>query len=272
MSSLILRRFIREKLGIVGLVILAVFAIMAAFAPFLATSNPFATNFQPFLPPSSSHYLGTDNLGRDEFSRLLYGARTSLVVGVSSALLSTLLGVLIGAVAAYYGGVLDYLLMRVTEFFQVTPAFFLAALIVAFFGANESNVIVAIGVASWPGTARILRSAIIPVKQSEYVLAARVSGAGNLRILFSEILPNTIQPVIVNSTLLVGYSILTEAGLSFLGLTNPNIVSWGQMISSAFQYVYYGWWLVVFPGVALSAVILAVNLIGDSIDSMIKGV
>jgi peptide/nickel transport system permease protein len=269
---LTLIRFKREKLGVAGLVILAFFAIIAVLAPFLATSNPFVTNFKPFLPPSLTHYLGTDNLGRDEFSRLLYGARTSLMVGVSSALLSTLLGILIGAVASYYGGILDYLLMRLTEFFQVTPAFFLAALIVAFFGASESNVIIAIGVTSWAGTARILRSAILPVKQAEYVLAARVSGAGSLRILFSEILPNTIQPVIVNSTLLVGYSILTEAGLSFLGLTNPNIISWGQMISSAFQYVYYGWWLVVFPGVALSSVVLAVNLLGDSINNIIEGV
>lgn len=254
-----------------GLGVLVVFAILAILAPFITTYGPFATNFKPFLPPSSQHPFGTDNLGRDLYSRILYGARTSLTVGVVSALLSTVIGILVGAFSAYYGGVADYGLMRLTEFFQVTPAFFFAALIVAFFGASETNVILAIGVVSWPGTARVLRSAILPVKQVEYVLSAKASGAGSLRILFSEILPNTIQPVVVNSTLLIGYSILTEAGLSFLGLADPNVVSWGRMIASAFQYVSYGWWLVIVPGVALSAVVLAVNLLGDGVDAVLKG-
>jgi peptide/nickel transport system permease protein len=259
------RAFARNRPAVLGLAVVAALALAAALAPVLTPYRPLRGAGPAMAPPQAGFRLGTDELGRDTFTQVLYGARISLLVGFSSAVIASVIGVLVGAPAGYYGGWVDDALMRFTELFQVIPRIFLSILLVALFGQTLLVTIVAIGVLSWPPTARILRAEVLAKRELDYVAAARSIGAGAARVIFREILPNALGPVIVTSSLLVGAGILLEAGLAFIGLSDPNQISLGRMIYGAIPFMRDAWWMSVFPGVALSAIVLGFNLVGDGL-------
>ena len=221
-------------------------------------------------PFSEDAWLGTDYLGRDVATTLIYGGRATLLVGAVAALLSVVIGITLGAFAGYYGGRVDKLLMRVTEFFQVLPALLFAMVLVTLFGPTIVTVTLAIGIVSWTGTARLTRAEFMKVRGLEFVRAERAIGARDARIIWKVILPNALPPLIVSATLAVGAAILFEAGLSFLGLGDPNQMSWGLMIGSSRAYVLSSWWAVAFPGAAIFVTVLAVSLIGDGLNDALN--
>jgi peptide/nickel transport system permease protein len=223
-----------------------------------------------FEPPGGRFTLGTDHQGRDVLAGIAVGARTSLLVGVAAAALILLIGVSVGAAAGYHGGRLDEVLMRVTEFFQILPAFLFAMVLVAIFSPKIGIIVIAIGVSNWAGTARLVRAEFLSLREREYVLAARALGAGDGRIIRREILPNALPPVIVNGSLTVGVAILFEAGLSFLGLADPNVMSWGYMIGSSRIYLRDAWWPVTFPGLAIAASVIGLSLFGDWLNDVLN--
>ena len=212
------------------------------FGPALMPGDPFEIVSAPMEPPGAEFLLGTDYLGRDVLTGLVHGGRATLLVGVVAAVLSVLIGVTVGALAGYYGGWIDEALMRVTEFFQVLPTLLFAMVLVTLFSPSLATIAIAIGVVSWTGTARLARGEFLRLKRREYVLAERVIGAGDARIIWRVILPNALAPLIVSATLAVGTAVLFEAGLSFLGLGDPNVMSWGLMIGSNRPYILTAWW------------------------------
>ena len=202
----------------------------------------------PFSPPGEEGYLlGTDYLGRDLFSMLIHGARVSIAIGLSAAFITVFIGITVGALAGFYLGIVEEILMRITEFFQVLPTLLFSMVIVALFGASLPMITLAIGVVSWPAVARITRAEFLRIRELEYVTASRASGSSNMKLMFRVILPNALPPIIVQAALMVGSAILFEAGLSFLGLTDPNIVSWGQIIGSNRQYILDASYTVTHP-------------------------
>jgi peptide/nickel transport system permease protein len=201
---------------------------------------------------------------------MVYGGRATLLVGVVAAVLSMAIGLTVGALAGYYGGWIDETLMRITEFFQVLPTLLFAMVLVTLFSPSLATIAIAIGVVSWPGTARLARGEFLRLKRREYVLAERVIGAGDARIIWRVILPNALAPLIVSATLAIGTAILFEAGLSFLGLGDPNIMSWGLMIGSNRPYILTAWWAVTLPGAAIFVTVLAVSLIGDGLNDALN--
>jgi len=240
---------------------------IAIAAPVITWYPPLRSNVaDPFIPPTTNHPFGTDDLGRDLYSTAIFGTRTSLAIGLLAAGISALIGILVGAFSGYYGGKADDLLMRISEIFLVLPTFLLALVIVAMFGANIQNIIFAIGIVSWPRTARLLRAQFLSLKETDFVEAARVLGSKNMDIMFNEILPSAIFPVIVNSSLEVATAILTEAGLSFLGVGDPNVPSWGMMLNNAQSYLQTAWWMAAFPGLMLLLTCLSLNLVGDGLN------
>jgi peptide/nickel transport system permease protein len=255
------------------LVFVAALVIMAAAAPLIA-SDPSEMNFDlldaPLRPPGDGFLFGTDFLGRSVGGQLIWGARISLLTAFVAALCSTLLGTAIGAFAGYVGGKTDLLLMRVVDAALMVPHFFLILLIVAIFGPSIGNLILAISITTWPETARLLRAEVLGQRHRDYVRAARVAGAGPLRILFGEILPNGFHPVIVKASLLTGQAILLEASLGFLGLTDPTVTSWGRMVKDALPVFREAWWTLVAPGVLIAATIASLNLIGDALNRYLR--
>ncbi len=257
--------------SVLGLVILVALAIVALVGPPLAPHDPESIAIASrAAPPSAVNWLGTDELGRDVFSRSVSGVRVSLLVGVAAATAATLLGIVMGSLAGFFGGILDHTLMRVTEVFQVIPQFFLAVVLVALFSASVFNIIVAIAILSWPVMARLTRSEFLTLKSRQYVDSARLSGAGNTTLIFREILPNAMGPVIVAATLLVGRAMLTEAGLSFLGLGDPSRVSLGVMLYQARPFIQFAWWAALFPGLLIFLAVLSTNIVGDGLNDVIN--
>ncbi|CAB5515570.1 ABC transporter permease [Achromobacter anxifer] len=265
-----LRVFARNPTALAGVLLLAAILAVTLFGPLLMDADPFEIAGAPMTPPGADALLGTDYLGRDVFTGMVYGGRATLLVGVVAAVLSMAIGLTVGALAGYYGGWIDETLMRVTEFFQVLPTLLFAMVLVTLFSPSLATISVAIGVVSWPGTARLARGEFLRLKRREYVLAERVIGAGDARIIWRVILPNALAPLIVSATLAIGMAILFEAGLSFLGLGDPNIMSWGLMIGSNRPYILTAWWAVTLPGAAIFLTVLAVSLIGDGLNDALN--
>ena len=264
----VLRGWSRGSLA--GLAVVLLFGLAAALAPLIAPIDPLRVSESAFAGPGGRHLLGTDDLGKDIWSGLVWGARVSLLVGVLSALVATAVGVAVGAVAGYAGGATDAWLMRLTELFQVIPRFFLALVVIALFGAGLGNVVAVIALLSWPPTARSIRAEFLKLKEVEFVQAARVVGAPPTRIVLREILPAAIAPAIVLGSLGVAQAILLEAGLSFLGLGDPNSASWGLMLNNAQRFLRQSPWLAVPPGLAICLTVLAFNLVGDGLTDVLN--
>jgi len=262
-----LRVFLRNPAAVIGLIMLVTILAVTIFGPMALNADPFEIAAAPMEPPGSEYApLGSDYLGRDVLTGIVYGGRATLTVGLVAAVLSVLIGVTVGALAGYYGGWVDEVLMRITEFFQVMPTLLLAMVLVTLFSPTLVTISIAIGVASWTSNARLARAEFLRLRQREYVMAERVIGAGHGRIIWKVILPNAIAPLIVSATLVIGTAILFEAGLSFLGLGDPNIMSWGLIIGNNRPYILTAWWAVTLPGVAIFLTVLAVSLIGDGLN------
>jgi peptide/nickel transport system permease protein len=255
----------RRPTVFLGLTFVLALVLVALGAGLIAPGDPFAVSNVVLSPPSAAHLFGTDNLGRDVFSGVVYGARVSLLVGFVSALAATLIGIVIGGLAGYFGGLLDDGLMRLTEVFLVVPRFFLALIVVVLLGSNIWLIVLVLSLTYWPLTARVLRAQILTVRTRDYVQAARAVGTPELRILLRHVLPNALPPVIAQASLQIGSAILVEAGLSFLGLGDPNVMSWGAMLNDAQQFIFNAWWMSVFPGLAIMLTVLGVNLVADAL-------
>lgn len=261
----------RNKAALVGLAIVSSFAIMAIFAGTIDPNPPLRVAVGPaFNPPDLAFPMGTDNLGRDILSGVLYGSRTSILIGVTAALISGTLGAGIGMIAGYSGGSVESLLMRITDSFMVIPSFFLIIVVAAFFGGSTLNVIIVIGVLSWPVNARLIRSEFLSLKERPYVEAARAIGETPTWITIHEILPNGLASLIVNTSLQVGEAILISAGLNFLGLGSQNVASWGLMLYDAQSFLQTAWWMAFFPGIALFLLVLGINLVGDGLNDALN--
>ena len=255
----------RAGSGRIGIAILLGLVAVAALAPWLAPDDPSAIAGNALLRPGGAHVFGTDDLGRDLFSGVVHGTRTSLLVGFVAAGLSALVALLVGGAAAMRGGAIDQVLMRGTEFVQSVPRFFLIVLIVSLFGSSYSVIILVIALTTWPATARVFRAQVLSVLGREFVLASRASGGSDAAILVRHVLPHAHPVVAAELSYTVGGAILAEAGLSFLGLGDPTVISWGALLGGAQHFVREAWWMSVFPGIALTLTVLACNLIADSL-------
>ena len=260
------QRFQRNLAACIGLVVLALMVLLAAAAPLLYPASPWEMAAEPYLRPMQGGYLlGTDMLGRDIAAGIAHGARVSLMLALVATVAATLIGVVLGAVAGYSGGKLDELLMRVTEFFQTIPSFLLAVVLVALFGPSIVSIVTAIAVVSWPGVARLVRGQFLSLRQSEFVQASIVLGEPTHRVIFRQILPNAVGPIIVTASLMVATAILLESSLSFLGLGDPDLMSWGYMVGASRNLIRDAWWMCTFPGVAIFLTVLSINLVGDGL-------
>ncbi len=253
----------------IGAAIIMVIAISAIFAPAIADYSPLEMDLsqQTILQkPSLEHLFGTDNLGRDVFSRMLYGARVSLSVGFIAVVISLIIGVLLGGLSGYFGGWVDAIIMRVVEVMYSFPTFFLIMMVVTFLGPSIVNVMVVIGLTSWAGLCRLVRAEFLTLTERDFVHSARVEGVSNLRVMYRHILPNAMAPVYVSVTLSVGSAILIESALSFLGLgVQMPEASWGNILTIGKNYIDYAWWLTLFPGLAILITVLSFNMIGDGL-------
>lgn len=258
-------RFSTSRPAEAGLIIVVGFAIAALFPSLFAHDPPRSIAYPPLLAPTWVHLFGTDTLGRDVFSRVVWGSQVSLEFGLLAAGLSMSIGVPLGLVAGYFGGWVDHILSRFFEIVLMIPAFFLLVMVVAIFGNSLNFEILVVGITIWPANARIMRAAVLSLKERKFVLAAIATGARRGRVVLRHILPNAIQPVITNTNLQIGQAILFEAGMAFLGLSDPNVISWGQMVNLGVYHLVDAWWLAFFPGVALTLLILGFNLVGDGV-------
>lgn len=262
-----LKRLLANRLAVAGALVVGVLVAVAALAPLIAPHDPYDVDVTAILlPPSLEHPFGTDELGRDVFSRMVYGARVSLEVGFVAAGLATLVGVLLGALAGYYGGKVEALIMRFTDMMLCFPTFFLILAVIALLEPSIVNIMAVIGLTSWMGVARLVRAEFLTLKERDYVIAARSLGASDARIIFRHILPNSLAPVLVALTLGVAGAILTESGLSFLGLgVQPPLASWGNILNQGKANIEIAWWLSLFPGLAILVTVLGYNLLGEGI-------
>ncbi len=267
----LLARTLRTPGGGVGAAVMLLLVAVGVFAPMLAPTDPFAVDGPPLSAPSSAYLLGTDALGRDLLSGIVYGARTSLILAGGVALVVVVIGATVGLLSGYVGGWLDDALMRGTELIQVLPRFFLALVVIAFFGPGLDRLVLLLGVTSWPLLARVIRAEVFSLRQREFVEAARVHGASRARILLREILPNVLPSAIALLGLIVAQVILIEASLGFLGLGDPNVISWGTLASEAQRFLRVAWWLSLFPGLAILLAVLSLNLFGDALTDALAG-
>lgn len=257
--------------GFVGLVVVVLIALVAVFAEQIAPGDPFDTSAGPSLsPPSRDHLMGTDNLGRDLATGVVHGAHTSMTVVLWVVAISAVIGITVGALSGYFGGGLDVVLMRIAEVFQVVPRFFLALLVIAYFGPGINRLILLLGLTSWPFLARVVRAEALSLRRREFIDAARATGASGLRILLRQVIPNVLPVAVVVLTLFASRVIVIEAGLAFLGLGDQNRVSWGGLANNAQQFLQTAWWMAVFPGIAISVTVLALNLVGESVNEALE--
>lgn len=266
------RVFRRNKAALLGLVLLAALVATMLAGPALYGVSPFEIVAGPFAEPFADPkvWLGTDYLGRDILAGVLVGGRATVLVGLAAAAVTVVIGVAVGAAAGYFGGWIDTVLSRLTELFQVLPTLLFAMVLVTLFAPTLATVVCAIGLVSWTGTARLTRAEFLRLKGLEFVAASRAMGAAHLRLMLREILPNALPPLIVSATLIIGVAILFEAGLSFLGLSDPNVMSWGLMIGNSRRYILDCWWAVTFPGIGIFLTVLSVSLIGDGLNDALN--
>ena len=264
------RRYRKNRAAVGGLVVLFLIVLLALIGPRVYEVNAFDMVVRPHLPPGGEYPLGTDVSGRDILAGLIAGAPVSLAIGVIASLCATLVGVAFGAIAGYYGGLIDDALMRTTEFFLTIPSFILAVVIVAIFSPTVTSITAAIALVSWPAVARLVRGEFIAQREREYVQACRALGMGDWEIILMQILPNTLAPVIVISTLMVATAILTDSGLSFLGLGDPNHMSWGYMIGVARTALRVAWWMTAIPGLMIMIAVIAINLAGEGLSDALN--
>lgn len=263
-----LRAFVRNPSAMVGAILLLGMLGLALAAPLLYPGDPLDMVTTPLLWPGQdgAFPLGSDSMGRDVLAGIAHGARISLIIGVVAALLSLVIGILVGATAGYFGGHVDAILMRITELFQTMPTFLFVIVVVAIGQPSVPVIVLAIGLASWPVIARLVRAEFRALRETEFVLAARSQGFGHLRIIVQEMLPNALPPVIVTTSVLVASAILIESALSFLGMGDPNAVSWGSMIGEGRELLRTAWFLTALPGAAIVLTVLALNMVGDGLN------
>lgn len=267
-----LRRFARNRGALVGLAVLLVILAVALAGPWWYPTSPWRMVGRPFLAPFAMDRfpLGTDTLGRDIAAGLVHGARVSLLIGLVSTTVALLIGVPLGALAGYFGGWIDDLAMRFTEFFQTIPSFALAIVIVAILQPSLASIVIAIGVVSWPPVARLVRGEVMSLRTREYVQAAVTLGVSTPRIIFGQVLPNAVAPIIVMASLMVASAILLESALSFLGLGDPNLMTWGYMVGAGRTRLIDAWWVSFFPGFAIFLTVLALNLVGEGLNDALN--
>jgi peptide/nickel transport system permease protein len=264
------RRFARSRAGLLGAAVLAAVIVLAVGAPILFPGNPFRAVDRPFTPPLGAHLLGTDVLGRDVAAGLAHGARTSLTIGIVATAIAVLVGTLVGGVAGYYGGWIDDLLMRTTEFFQTIPTFLFAIILVAILAPSVKSIVLAIAVVNWPTVARLVRGEFLALRGREFVQSCVGLGMRDRRVILRHILPNCLSSIIVTGSLSVATAILIESALSFLGLGDPNVMSWGFMIAAGRTFLRTAWWLCAIPGTAILLTVLAINLVGEGLNDALN--
>ena len=264
------RRFARNRPALAGLAILLAVVAIALLAPLLYPGSPFALVAPPFQPPFEGHLFGTDQLGRDLTAEVLHGARTSLLIGLLATAIAVLVGATMGGLAGYYGGRIDALLMRFTEMFQTIPFFLFAIVLVTVLTPTIGSVILAISIVSWPPMARLVRGEFLAMRGREFVLACISMGMSDARIILRHILPNALSSIIVTGSLMVATAILIESGLSFLGLSDPNTMSWGYIIGEGRTALRTAWWVCTVPGVAILLTVMAINLVGEGLNDALN--
>lgn len=267
MFKIIFRQYYKNKLAVAGAIVIIVLSLAAVFSPVLTRYDPDAINLNEiYQAPSWQHPFGTDMNGRDVFARVLYGARISMSVGFISSGLAGLIGVLIGAIAGFFGGKIDNILMRLVDLILCIPSFFLLLMVIAMLEPNIYNVMIVIAITSWPGLARMVRAEVLSVRERDYVQAAIALGIGRWRIIWRHIIPNVMAPVFVAVTLGVASAILVESGLSFLGLgVQPPTPSWGNILAQGRSVMQFAWWMTLFPGLAIFVTVLGYNLVGEGL-------
>jgi peptide/nickel transport system permease protein len=263
--------FARNRGAVFGLGVLILITIMAATAHLFFPADPFSLAGKSMSPPGENGFLlGSDSLGRDVAAGIAHGAKTSLLIGLLATLVAVFVGIVMGALAGYYGGWIDNLLMRTTEMFQTIPSFIFAILLVAIMKPSIESIVIAIAVVSWPAVARLVRGEFLSMRNREFVQACHTLGMSDIRIMLREILPNCLSPVIVIGSLMVATAILIESGLAFLGLGDPNIMSWGFQIGAGRTLLRSAWWVCTFPGIAILITVLAINLVGEGINDALN--
>jgi peptide/nickel transport system permease protein len=265
------KRFARNRSAVVGLAILISVLFVASIASVIYPDDPFRLAGKPLSGPGLNGFLlGSDSLGRDVASGIAHGAKTSLLIALIATLAAVFIGVIFGAFAGYYGGRIDDILMRITEVFQTIPSFVFAILLVAIMKPSIESIVIAITVVSWPGVARLVRAEFLSLKNREFVQACHTLGMSDIRIMLREILPNCLSPIIVIGSLMIATAILIESGLSFLGLGDPNIMSWGFQVGAGRTMLRSAWWVCTFPGIAILITVLAINLVGEGLNDALN--
>jgi peptide/nickel transport system permease protein len=263
-------RFLRHRPAVLGLVLLLAIIALALLTPILFPRSPFELVGKPFQPPSETWLFGTDMLGRDLTAAVAYGARTTLLIGLVATAIAVVVGVTIGGLAGYFGGRVDALLMRFTEMFQTIPFFLFAILLVAVLSPSLGSVVVAISIVSWPPMARLVRGEFMKLRHSEFIEACTSMGMGHPRIIFLHILPNVLSSIVVTASLMVATAILIESGLSFLGLSDANTMSWGYIIGAGRSSLRIAWWVCAIPGLAILITVMAINLVGEGLNDALN--
>jgi len=265
------RMYLRNYSAVMGLIVLSLIVVISLIGPLVYSTDPFEMVWAPFTKPGEQGFiLGTDYLGRDLLAQIIHGGKVTLAVGCAAALLSVFIGITIGALSGFYRGWVEELLMRITEFFQVLPTLLFSMVIVALFGASLPVITFAIGIVSWTAVARITRAEFLRIRELEYVTASRSVGAKDIYLIMQVILPNALPPIVVQATLMVGSAILFEAGLSFLGLSDPNVMSWGAIMGNNRQYILLEGYILMYPGLAIFITVLAISLVGDGLNDALN--
>ena len=265
------RMYLRNYSAVLGLIVLSLIVMISLIGPLVYSTDPFEMVWAPFTKPGEQGFiLGTDYLGRDLLAQIIHGGKVTLAVGCAAAFLSVFIGITIGSLSGFYRGWIEEVLMRITEFFQVLPTLLFSMVIVALFGASLPVITFAIGIVSWTAVARITRAEFLRIRELEYVTASRSVGARNIYLIMQVILPNALPPIVVQATLMVGSAILFEAGLSFLGLSDPNVMSWGAIMGNNRQYILLEGYILMYPGLAIFITVLAISLVGDGLNDALN--